>query len=432
MLHVLIIFILILFNAFFSLSEVALISARKTRLASEAKHGSRAAQMALDLQSNPDLFLSTAQIGITIVSILTGIYSGASLSADFSGWLISLGLSQQAAAFVAPTAILILATYLQCELGELFPKRIGIDMADAAARLCAPPMIFFARITKPFVWLLTQNTQLLVRLFHLKKEANVVTEDEIKSVIQEGTESGEVQEVEQDIMERTLALGNLPVSTLMTYRTDIVTLDAGMQAPAVEDVIRDTPFANYPVVDGDMEHVIGFISLKDLVMRLYKPDFSLRTNLQKPIYLPETISVYKALEHLKKVHYHVAIICDELGAITGILTFRDIFEGLVGNIQDQTEDPDIIERKDGNSWVVSGQCSFLDFLDYFDESTDLEPDFNTIAGLVLRLLDRIPKVGDTTHWQHFDLRVVEMDGNRIDKLLVTRRQPEAAKTQPDK
>ena len=399
MLHVLIIFILILFNAFFSLSEVALISARKTRLASEAKHGSRAAQMALDLQSNPDLFLSTAQIGITIVSILTGIYSGASLSADFSGWLISLGLSQQAAAFVAPTAILILATYLQCELGELFPKRIGIDMADAAARLCAPPMIFFARITKPFVWLLTQNTQLLVRLFHLKKEANVVTEDEIKSVIQEGTESGEVQEVEQDIMERTLALGNLPVSTLMTYRTDIVTLDAGMQAPAVEDVIRDTPFANYPVVDGDMEHVIGFISLK---------------------------------EHLKKVHYHIAIICDELGAITGILTFRDIFEGLVGNIQDQTEDPDIIERKDGNSWVVSGQCSFLDFLDYFDESTDLEPDFNTIAGLVLRLLDRIPKVGDTTHWQHFDLRVVEMDGNRIDKLLVTRRQPEAAKTQPDK
>ena len=237
MLHVLIIFILILFNAFFSLSEVALISARKTRLASEAKHGSRAAQMALDLQSNPDLFLSTAQIGITIVSILTGIYSGASLSDDFSGWLISLGLSQQAAAFVAPTAILILATYLQCELGELFPKRIGIDMADAAARLCAPPMIFFARITKPFVWLLTQNTQLLVRLFHLKKEANVVTEDEIKSVIQEGTESGEVQEVEQDIMERTLALGNLPVSTLMTYRTDIVTLDAGMQAPAVEDVI---------------------------------------------------------------------------------------------------------------------------------------------------------------------------------------------------
>ena len=431
MLHVLIIFILILFNAFFSLSEVALISARKTRLASEAKHGSRAAQMALDLQSNPDLFLSTAQIGITIVSILTGIYSGASLSDDFSGWLISLGLSQQAAAFVAPTAILILATYLQCELGELFPKRIGIDMADAAARLCAPPMIFFARITKPFVWLLTQNTQLLVRLFHLKKEANVVTEDEIKSVIQEGTESGEVQEVEQDIMERTLALGNLPVSTLMTYRTDIVTLDAGMQAPAVEDVIRDTPFANYPVVDGDMEHVIGFISLKDLVMRLYKPDFSLRTNLQKPIYLPETISVYKALEHLKKVHYHIAIICDELGAITGILTFRDIFEGLVGNIQDQTEDPDIIERKDGNSWVVSGQCSF-DFLDYFDESTELEPDFNTIAGLVLRLLDRIPKVGDTTHWQHFDLRVVEMDGNRIDKLLVTRRQPEAAKTQPDK
>ena len=420
MLHFLIIFILILFNAYFSLSEVALISARKTQLEVQAKSGSRSARLALNLQADPDLFLSTCQIGITIVSILTGIYSGAELSDGLAEWLAGLGLPMGTATLTAQTIILVVATYLQCELGELFPKRVGLDMADSMARLCAPSMLFFARLTKPFVWLLTKNTELLTRLFSLQKEDKGVTEEEIKSMIREGTKSGEVEAVEQDIMERTLALGNLRVGMLMTYRTDIVALQAGMDVEAVGQVIQQTPFANYPVVDGDLEHVVGFISLKDLVNRLNEPAFSLREGLQKPLFLPENITVYKALEHLRQTHCHMALICDEFGAVTGILTFRDIFEGLVGNLQEQGAEQDIIERRDKVSWIVGGQCSLFDFLDYFDEDTDYDADFNTVGGLVLMLLDRIPTAGDTCEWHTFHFRVVEMDGNRIDKILVAR------------
>ncbi len=418
--QIIIIFILVLFNAFFSLSEVALISARKNRLKLDAQAGNKAAKMALKLREDPDLFLSTAQIGITIVSILTGIYSSAELSADFAEIIAGYGVSYQNALIIAQAIILFVATYLQCELGELFPKRVGIDMADSMARWCAAPMIFFSRLMKPFVWFLSISTEALIKIFSLQKEDKRVTEDEIKSVIQEGMESGEVDQVEQDIMERTLALGNQRIGSLMTYRTDIVTLDVNMHPLAIEDIIQNTPFVTYPVVDGDIENVLGLVTLKDLVMRLNKPDFSLRDNLLQPLYLPESITVYKALEHLKQSHYHVALICDEFGAVVGMITFRDIFEGLVGNITDQSEEPEIIERKDKVSWVVSGQCAFFDFLDYFDESVNFDADFNTVAGLILTLLDHIPQVGEECDWHSFHFRVVQMDGNRIDKVLVFR------------
>lgn len=420
MTDVVIIFVLVFFNAFFSLSEVALISARKTRLQMEAKKGSRTARMAIGLINDTDKFLSTAQIGITVVSILTGIYSGAELSDDFTAWLVANGLSSQSAPIVSKTLILIAATYLQCELGELFPKRIGIDLADTMAKLCAPPMLFFANLTKPFVWLLSVNTVGLVKLFHLEKEDQKVTEEEIKSIIQEGTESGEVEEVEQDIMERAMVMGDQTVDHLMTYRTEIVTLDVSMTSKDVENVIHDTPFANYPVIDGDIEKICGVVSLKDLVMQLGKADFNLKASIQKPIYFPEHITVYKALEHLKKHHSSIAFICDEFGALLGIITFRDIFEGLVGTIQDQTEIPDIIERADKKSWIVNGQCPFYDFVEYFDEEDLYQREYKTLAGLILVILDHIPTVGEECKWRMFTLRVVEMDGNRIAKVLMTK------------
>lgn len=418
--HIIIIFVLVLFNAFFSLSEVALISARKNRLKLDAQAGNKSAKMALKLREDPDLFLSTAQIGITIVSILTGIYTSAELADDVANIIAEYGVSYQKALIMAQTLILIVATYLQCELGELFPKRVGIDMADSMARWCAAPMIFFSRLMKPFVWFLSVNTEALIKIFNLQKEDNHVTEDEIKSVIQEGMESGEVDQVEQDIMERTLALGNQRISSLMTYRTDIVTLDVNMTVSAIEEVIQKAPFVTYPVVDGDIENVLGLVTLKDIVTRMNKPGFSLRDNMLQPLYLPENITVYKALEHLKRSHYHVALICDEFGAVEGIITFRDIFEGLVGNITEQSEEPDIIERKDKVSWVVSGQCSFFDFLAYFDETVNFDADFNTVAGLLLTLLDHIPQIGEECEWHTFHFRIVQMDGNRIDKIVVFR------------
>lgn len=424
MIHFIIILLLILLNAFFSMSEVALISARKSRIQISAKKGSSTARMALSLMNDTNKFLSTAQIGITVVSILTGIYSGAELSDEFTSFLSAQGVPGSSASTISKTLILIIATYLQCELGELFPKRIGIDLADAMAKLCAPPMMFFAALTKPFVWLLTVNTNALVKLFHLHQQDNRVTEEEIKSVIQEGTESGEVEEVEQDIMERAMIMGDQTVDHLMTYRTEIVTLNIDMTSEEVENVIHDSPYANYPVIDGNIENICGYVSLKDLVMQLGKPNFSLKTNLQKPLYFPEHITVYKALEHLKRYHSSIAFICDEFGALLGIITFRDIFEGLVGTIQDQAETPDIIEREDHQSWIVSGQCPFYNFLEYFDEEDLYQSEYNTLAGLILVLLDHIPRVGEKCEWKPFDLKIVEMDDNRIDKVLVTKHKQE--------
>lgn len=421
--QILIIFLLVFFNAFFSLAEVALISARKNRLELKAEKGNRSAKVALRLQNDPDLFLSTAQIGITIVSILTGIYTSAEISDSLAVQIESLGMEHATALMIAQTTILILATYLQCELGELFPKRLGLDMADTMACLCAQPMMFFARMMKPFVWFLTKSTELLVLLFHLQKEDKRVTEEEIRSVIREGKASGEVDEVEQTIMERTLALGDRSISSLMTYRTDVVTLDVNMSVLAIEDVIRNTPYAYYPVVEGDLDNVLGVISLKGLIMRLTQPDFSLRQGLKAPMFLPENISVYKALEHLKQSQGHIALICDEYGSVSGLLTFRDILEGLVGNITEDEEEPEIIPRKDGVSWVIYGGCNIFDFLHYFHEDEISSSEFNTVAGLLLVLLDRIPKVGDECIWRKWRFRVLEMDGHRVEKILLLPLQP---------
>lgn len=418
MIDLIIILILVAFNGFFSLSEVALISARRPRLQAEAKAGSRAARMALELMDDPDKFLSTAQIGITIVSILTGLYSGEALADDFAGVLTGWGLSAAVAPTVSKTVIVVFATYLQCELGELFPKRIGIDLADTTARLTAPLMTFFARLSFPFVWLLSHNTELLIRLFRLHRDNSHVTEEEIKNVIQEGTEAGEVQAVEQDIMERALVLGDRKVVSLMTPRADIVSLDVRMTAEEVERVLSATPYSTYPVIHESLDEVVGIVTLKELVLHLGKPGFSLKAIVRKPVYFPENMTVYKALEELKSKRLNRALVCDEFGLVQGIISLKDILEGLVGSIDEPTADPDIVKRADGCSWVVRGRCPFYDFLAYFDKEEAYTTDFATVGGLILELLEHIPHEGERLMWNNLSMRVLKMDDTRIDSVLV--------------
>lgn len=415
---ILVILVLVAFNGFFSLSEVALISARRSRLQAEAKAGSKAARIALRLMDDPDCFLSTAQIGITVVSILTGIYSGETLADDFAVVLEGWGVAPGAAPAVAKTVIVVLATFLQCELGELFPKRIGIDMADAMARFSAPPMLFFARLSFPFVWLLSHTTELLIRLFRLRRDESPVTEEEIKSVIQEGTKAGKVQEVEQDIMERALVMGDCKIEALMTHRADLITLDVKMTPADVEAVVRATPYAAYPVVEGTLDEVRGMATLKELVLSLSKPGFSLRRVLQPPVFFPENMTVYKALAELKKRRSNRALVCDEFGQLQGLISLKDILEGLVGSIDEPRETPDIVARADGRSWVVSGQCAFYDFVDYFNKEVALKTDFVTVGGLILDLLGHIPHEGEHLNWNGLHMRILKMDDTRIDSILV--------------
>lgn len=424
MTEIIIILILVAINGFFSLSEVALISARKLSLQTDAKNGSKAAKAALLLQDNPDMYLSTCQIGITVVSILTGIYSGKQLAGDFAALLEDIGMAQAVASTVSQTIIVIVATYLQVELGELFPKRVGLDIADKLARAVGPFMLFLAKITKPIVAFLTWNNNVLSWMFGLKPQDSRVTEAEIKSIIEEGTRSGEVQEVEQDIMERALFLGDQRVVSLMTHRTDLVALDVNMTQAEVLKVLTEHSFANYPVVNGTIEQTLGIISLKDLVLIIGKEDFNLKDIIQEPTYIPESMTVYKALAELKLAHHNCGLVFDEFGSLSGIIALKDIMEGLVGSIDEPNEMPDIIERQDKKSWVVSGQCLFYDFLAYFDMENEYSREFSTVGGLVLDQLEHIPHVGERLLWNNFCIQVVEMDETRIEKVVVTLRDTE--------
>ena len=418
--EIIIILILILLNGVFSMSEIALISARKTKLSNDAKRGSKSAATALELANEPDRFLSTVQIGITLIGILTGIYSGATLADDLGDIFATWGMSTAYAYPVAQILIVILVTYLSIVMGELVPKRIGLNKADGVARFVAAPMKALSVIAMPFVWILSKSTAVIARLLGVSEADNKVTEEEIKSMIQEGTESGEVQEVEQDIMERVLMLGDRRVSSIMTCRKDLVCMDINMTVEEIRSVITDELHEAYPVIDGNMSDVRGFVSLKDLILTLDKPDFDFSAVVCQAVYFPESMTVYKALENLKSHKISRAIVCDEFGGLQGIVTLRDILEGLVGSIDEAHEQPDIVQRADNNSWLVDGMCPFYDFLEYFEREDLYHPsDYATVSGLVLNELEHIPTTGERVEWNGFVLEVVDMDGARIDKMLVT-------------
>lgn len=402
------------------MSEVALISARKSRLSSDAKKGSKSAKVALKLANDPDRFLSTVQIGITLIGILTGIYSGNRIAADLTETMISWGVSVTYASALAQGIIVVVVTYLTIIFGELVPKRIGLSVAEKAAKVVARPMRVLASIALPFVWLLSKSTEIIFNLLGIKETDNKVTEEEIKSIIEEGTEEGEVQPVEKDIMQRVFLLGDLKVSSIMTHKSDIVWLDMDMTADEVRAVVNENLFEFYPIADGDLDHVKGIVNLKDLVVHLSNPDFKLASLIHEATYFHESMNVYKVLEQMKMQKISRALVCDEFGICTGIITLRDILEGLVGNVDDPEEEPDIIKRVNKEGWLVDGQCSLYDFLCYFNRSDLFEAsEYHTLGGLLLKELQHIPTSGETLQWNGFIFEVVDMDGARIDKVLVT-------------
>lgn len=411
---------LIVLNGVFAMSEIALISARKSSLSADSDNGNRSARFALRLANEPDRFLSTIQIGITLIGILTGIYSGNKVAVIFTDWLIHAGVSASYASALSQTLIVVVVTYLTLIFGELVPKRIGLTVAESAAKFVAVPMYMLSMIAYPFVWLLSNSTALMFRLTGLKGKGSKVTEEEIKSIIREGTEDGEVQPVEQDIVHRVFMVGDLKVDAIMTHKSDIVWLDLKMGAGQVREIIRENMYAVYPVADGDLDHVKGIVSIKDLFLSLSDPDFRLDSIMCDATYFYENTDVYRVLEHMKTTHVSTGLVCDEFGACIGIITLKDILESLVGMVQEETEEePSIVQRKEGEEWFVDGQCTMYDFLNYFGEVDLLEnTDYNTVAGLCFSQLDHIPACGEQFVWNDFSFEIVDMDGARIDKLLV--------------
>lgn len=410
---------LILLNGVFSMSEVALISARKSKLSTDAKRGNKSAAIALALSEEPERFLSTVQIGITLIGILTGLFSGATIANDFGTQLIAWGVKPSIAIGVSKIMIVTIVTYLSIVVGELVPKKIGMNMADTISRLVAPGMKLLSMITYPLVWILTVSTSGISKILGIDKKSSAVTEEEIKSLIKEGTEGGEVKEVEQDIMERALVLGDLRVESIMTVRGDVATLSVNMTSDEVMHLISQELHSSYPVYDSSKSEIIGIVSLKQLILSLNGANFNLSDIVTSGLYVPENMSVYDALDMFKAKKVHSALVCDEYGAFCGVVTLRDILDGLVGNCPDEIEEPMIVKRDSKDEWLVDGKCSVYDFLSHFDrEDLYIPQSYTTIGGMIMDYLQRIAVTGDIVIWNGFRIEVVDMDNTRVDKIAV--------------
>lgn len=420
-----IIIALILLNGVFSMSEVALISARKSKLTADANKGSRNAITALKLQSEPDRFLSTIQIGITLIGILTGLFSGATIATDVARYFTGLGVSPHLALNLSRITIVAFVTYLSIVVGELVPKRLGMGKADTIAKIVAGPMKLLSIIAYPIVWLLSASTALLVKLFNIGDTSSKVTEEEIKSLIQEGADSGEVREVEQDIMERALVMGDSRIDAIMTNRKDVASLTVDMDSETIRNVLAEELHSSYPVFDREKKEICGVVSLKRLILTLGSSDFNIEQELTSGLCLPDSMTFYDALETFRSSNEHSALVYDEYGNFQGIVTLRDILDGLIGNLSQGDDGPIIVKRAEKEEWLVDGQCPVYDFLEYFGKENLYKPaTYTTIGGLIIETMRKVPVEGDLISWNCFRLEVTDMDRARIDKVTVVLTNPD--------
>ncbi len=414
-----IIALLILLNGVFSMAEIALVSARKARLESQANKGDKKAKEALKLANHPDHFLSTVQIGITLIGILTGIYSGSKITGDIVVFVQQFPALVPYANGIATTAVVILITYFSLVFGELIPKRIGLSSPERIAKFVAGPMRLVSSVTFPFIWLLTQSTKLISKLFNIKSDTSLVTEEEIKAIINEGTEQGTLEETEQEIIERVFHLGDRNITSLMTHRSDIVWFNISDTEETIKDKILKDPHSVYPVCDGELDNIKGVISLKDLYIN--KDDILFKDLMRPALFVPDNNTAFKVMEKFKESQLHSCFIVDEYGSILGMITLKDILEAIIGDMPQHDDDEYEVVKRDDGSFLVDGQLPFYDFLFYFDKAdwmNEGEQEFDTIAGFILHKLKRIPAVADNLEWNGFSFEIIDMDGHRIDKVLV--------------
>jgi putative hemolysin len=419
--EILILLFLIFLNALFVVSEIALVSVRKGRLEMMAEKGDLNAKRALDLANNPELFLSAAQIGITLIAILTGVYSGERFGIHLIPLVSKITVLEPYARGISIGIVVVIVTFVSIIFGELIPKRIGLLRAEKISKMVAGPVLLFAKITHPFVWLLNKTSHLFFSVFNIKKSKDdAVTEEEIKTMITEGTEAGTIEEEEREIIERVFHLGDRNITSLMTHRSDIIWFDLEDNEEKIKEKIISEPHSVYPICDGEIDNIKGVVSIKDLYVT---DDMTKFKQIMTPaMFVPENNTAYQLLEKFKRSKQHSCFIVDEYGTMQGMITLNDILEAIVGDIpQPDISDYEVKEREDG-SFLVDAQIPFYDFLSRFDKEewmNEGEHEFDTLAGFILHELERIPHTGDKFEWKGFTIEIIDMDGHRIDKILVT-------------
>jgi putative hemolysin len=422
--EVVVIFLLLIANGVFAMAEIAVVSSRKARLKQLANEGKRGAHAAHELARDPNRFLATVQIGITMVGILAGAFGGATIAAKIGIFLNTFPTFAPHGETIAIGMVVLALTYLSLVIGELVPKRLALNSPERIASAVASPMQALSRIASPAVYLLSRSSNLVLRLLGFKASAEApVTEEEIRLLIEQGTRTGVFEEAEQDMIEGVLQMADRHVSVLMTPRNQIISFDVNDSLEQIHKKLTNGKHSRFPVIEGNLDNILGIVRAKDLLEQtLTGQTMDLKTLMRPSMFVPESMSILKLLEKFKKEKTHLAFVIDEYGGIEGLVTHDDILESVVGDIPSVGErgEPQATQREDG-SWLLDGMLhidKLKDLFDFRELPGERQGHYQTVGGFVISQVRSIPHVGQSFRWGNVRFEVVDLDGRRVDKVLV--------------
>ena len=424
------ILLLLLANGVFAMSEIALVSARKSRLKQRADNDDAGARAALELADSPNRFLSTVQIGITLVGIFAGVFGGATIAEQLAERIAVVPALAPYAEGIGLGVVVIAITYFSLIIGELVPKRIALNNPEKIVALMARPMRLLSRVAAPVVFLLTFSTSVVLKLLRVKPSTEPsVTEEEVRALILQGAEAGIFEHSEREIVESVFRLDDRSVNALMMPRREVVWLDADASGEEIRRTVTENPYSRFPVCEGSLDNVVGIAKAKHLLERcLNNEPLDLRAAMTAPLFVPETQTALQVLELFKNAHTHIALVIDEHGGVEGLVTINDVLEAIVGEMQMGGAESPAVMREDG-SYLLDGALPIDEFAAIFNIGSSLEierGDYHTLAGFVLARFGRIPKTADVFEWQNLRFEIMDMDNRRVDKILVSRLEVAAA------
>jgi len=411
--------VLIIANGILAMSEAALVASRKAKLQQHANEGDKAATTALKLMSDPNIFLSTIQIGITLIGVLSGAVGGATISELLAAEFAKIPALQPYSASLALGIVVMIITILSLWIGELVPKRLALHSPERIARAVAGPMLLISRVFSPAIKILSGATDLVLRLMGIKASVeSPITEEELQVIIAQGTQAGVFDEAEQEMVEGVFSLGDQRVYSLMTPRPDIVWLDIDESVEEIRQKIAECNLSRFPVRQGSLDSILGIVKARDLLVQSLNGQPIVLKDLLKPaFFVPETMLASKALEILKEKGTDVLLAIDEFGALQGLLTINDILEEIVGAME--AEEPQATQRQDG-SWLLDGMLEVDEFKEIFElPPLPHESEYETLSGFIMMSLGQVPQPADRFEWHGLNFEIMDMDGRRVDKVLVT-------------
>ena len=417
--ELLMIFILILVNAVLAMSEAALVASRKARLQQQAGEGNKSSALAIKLIEDPNIFLSTIQIGITLIGVLAGAVGGATIAESLAVVLHNIPYISEYSTSIALGIVVLSITVLTIWLGELVPKRLGLNSPEKIAQVVAGPMLFLSVVFSPFIKLMSGATNFVLRIMGVNPSTDPpITEEELQVLIDQGTQAGVFEESEQDMVEGVFSLGDQRVYSLMTPRTEIVWLDINDTLEEIRQKVAECSYSRFPVRQDTLESIVGIVKSRDLlVASLFGNEIKLKEFVKPAFYIPETMFASRALEILKEKNTELLLVVDEFGGVQGLLTINDILEEIVGEMEGA--EPQATQRQDG-SWLLDGMLEIDEFKEIFDlTSLPHENEYETLSGFVMTSLGRVPQSADHFEWHGLRFEVMDMDGRRVDKVLVT-------------